>query len=344
MITYAEFWTFSICLLGAVQCFLLSSYFLVLKKGNYRAHRIFAVLMLLIGLRLLKSGHYLFIGEEMPRWWMNVGFAAHLAVGPTVLLYLKTYFGHKIRPKRYLLELFPAGLLLLSAPWLDTANFWYVGGYSLLLCYTLIYQALSIRLWWLEKAKEPGKVSSRWISSILFGTGIFFLAYFANYILRVIPYEAAPVLYSMAVLPISLYAWRSYPELVRSPGRDPARYENLNLDDQQMADIRDRILKLLENETLYLDPDLDLGKLAASASVPSHLLSMTFNRYMGTNFPRLINGYRVQEACRLLHDPDKAHYTIAAIAFEAGFNSLSVFNQHFKKETGVTPSVYRKDR
>lgn len=36
------------------------------------------------------------------------------------------------------------------------------------------------------------------------------------------------------------------------------------------------------------------------------------------------------------------HYTIAAIAFEVGFNSLSVFNQHFKSRMGITPSVYRK--
>jgi AraC-like DNA-binding protein len=36
-------------------------------------------------------------------------------------------------------------------------------------------------------------------------------------------------------------------------------------------------------------------------------------------------------------------YTIAAIAFEVGFNSLTSFNTAFKKETQKTPSTYRKE-
>lgn len=75
MITYVEFWIFSICLLGAVQCFLLAGYFLLLGKGYRQAHRLFAALMLLIGVRLVKSGHYLFAGETLPDWWMNLGFS-----------------------------------------------------------------------------------------------------------------------------------------------------------------------------------------------------------------------------------------------------------------------------
>ncbi|MBL0027284.1 MAG: AraC family transcriptional regulator [Saprospiraceae bacterium] len=39
---------------------------------------------------------------------------------------------------------------------------------------------------------------------------------------------------------------------------------------------------------------------------------------------------------------DKYNYLkISAIAFECGFNSLSVFNQVFKKQFHMTPSEYR---
>ncbi len=36
-------------------------------------------------------------------------------------------------------------------------------------------------------------------------------------------------------------------------------------------------------------------------------------------------------------------YKIASIAYDAGFNSLSTFNEVFKKLTGKTPSDYRKE-
>lgn len=273
---------------------------------------------------------------------MNIGFVAHLAVGPLSWLYVRIFFGKVVRQKAYIIHLLPAGLLLILTPWLDTANFWYVGGYSLLLIYTLVYFSITLRLWWIHMVKRPSSYSKSWIFSLLFGVGVFFLAYFSNYIMRIIPYEMAPVLYSLAVLPISLSAWRSYPELTRTEALVSGKYENLNLDEAQMGRYRDRILHYLEKEQNYLDPGFDLKTLAQDTAIPNHLLSMTLNQHMKTNFTKLVNGYRVAEACRLLHQPEKSHYTIAAVAFEAGFNSISVFNQHFKQCMGMTPSAFRR--
>jgi AraC-like DNA-binding protein len=44
----------------------------------------------------------------------------------------------------------------------------------------------------------------------------------------------------------------------------------------------------------------------------------------------------------MLEDPAHQHKKIATIAYETGFNSLSVFNTAFKKFTSMTPSAYRK--
>ncbi|MEO1097269.1 MAG: helix-turn-helix domain-containing protein, partial [Bacteroidota bacterium] len=60
------------------------------------------------------------------------------------------------------------------------------------------------------------------------------------------------------------------------------------------------------------------------------------------NFNSYINTYRIQEASRLLQDETNGHLTIAAIAFEIGFNSISSFNTAFKKQIGQTPQAYRK--
>ncbi|MFN7330206.1 MAG: helix-turn-helix domain-containing protein [Bacteroidota bacterium] len=50
----------------------------------------------------------------------------------------------------------------------------------------------------------------------------------------------------------------------------------------------------------------------------------------------------MEESKRLLHLVEFKNQTIASIAFEVGFNSLSSFNTAFKKETGETPMAYRQ--
>jgi AraC-like DNA-binding protein len=63
---------------------------------------------------------------------------------------------------------------------------------------------------------------------------------------------------------------------------------------------------------------------------------------MKKNFYDLVNGYRVEEAKRLLLDPKNTNYTILSVGFEAGFNSKTTFNTVFKKFTGLTPTDFRK--
>jgi transcriptional regulator GlxA family with amidase domain len=43
----------------------------------------------------------------------------------------------------------------------------------------------------------------------------------------------------------------------------------------------------------------------------------------------------------LIRNPSKKHLTLAAIGFEAGFNSVSSFNKIFKETTSYTPSQFK---
>ena len=65
---------------------------------------------------------------------------------------------------------------------------------------------------------------------------------------------------------------------------------------------------------------------------------------MNKNFYDLINGYRVDEAKRLLVNPENKNYTILSVGFEAGFNSKTTFNTVFKKFTGLTPTDFREQQ
>ena len=59
------------------------------------------------------------------------------------------------------------------------------------------------------------------------------------------------------------------------------------------------------------------------------------------NFYDLINTHRVEEAKKRLIDSNNTK-TILEILYEVGFNSKSVFNSAFKKNTGFTPTEFRK--
>jgi AraC-like DNA-binding protein len=105
-----------------------------------------------------------------------------------------------------------------------------------------------------------------------------------------------------------------------------------------------RLTGKLKNDKLYLDPDLSLTHLAQIMELPAGKLSWVINNRMGKNFYDLINEYRVKAFIERLSDPEYAHLSILGLAFECGFRSKSTFNTFFKRHTGETPSVYKKNR
>ncbi|RSK29548.1 helix-turn-helix domain-containing protein [Hymenobacter metallilatus] len=99
-----------------------------------------------------------------------------------------------------------------------------------------------------------------------------------------------------------------------------------------------RLLAHMHTARPYLEPELTLGELAAQLRTNTSWLSKVINTGCGQNFNDFINEYRVREAERRLRDPQFRHYTLLAVALEAGFNSKSTFNRVFKKLRGQTPS------
>lgn len=92
----------------------------------------------------------------------------------------------------------------------------------------------------------------------------------------------------------------------------------------------------------YLEPDLTLDQLAAQLSVKPKLLSQVINEMAEQNFFEFINQYRIEEAKRLLTNPKDKKITVLEVLYEVGFNSKSSFNTLFKKETGLTPSEFKR--
>lgn len=99
---------------------------------------------------------------------------------------------------------------------------------------------------------------------------------------------------------------------------------------------------LCETE-LYLNDNLTLPDLCQELGVKSHLVSQVINQHMKTNFYKLINGYRVQYAVKLLDDANK-NWTIERIALESGFSNRVTFNKSFKEQMKCTASEYKKQK
>lgn len=116
------------------------------------------------------------------------------------------------------------------------------------------------------------------------------------------------------------------------------------MDDEQLNAQKEHLIQLMNDEKPYLDTELNLLKLADQMSLSAHQLSYIVNKGFGENFFSFINRYKVENAKKLLQNPDYDHYTILAIAYESGFNSKTAFNTTFKKLTDQTPSEFRKLR
>ena len=103
-----------------------------------------------------------------------------------------------------------------------------------------------------------------------------------------------------------------------------------------------RLLKHINEEKPYLDPELSLRSLARQIDMHPNQLSWLLNESMGKNFNEFINYYRVAAFKTLIRDPKNSQLTLIGLAYDSGFNSKTVFNSSFKKETGLTPKEFLK--
>jgi len=131
-----------------------------------------------------------------------------------------------------------------------------------------------------------------------------------------------------------------FPKLVVH--RPPKKYANSTLDEKEKKRICSTLDILVKENKIYLDAELTIDILAENISCSRHSLSQVLNECMRQSFYDYINHYRVEAAKLLLSDEARKAHKIASIAFDAGFNSISTFNEVFKKISGCTPSQFRR--
>ncbi len=118
----------------------------------------------------------------------------------------------------------------------------------------------------------------------------------------------------------------------------------VNKSEKDSSEDVNRLLEFMETEEPYIDATLTLQKLANKIELPNRDVSILINHNLNQHFFDFINQFRIKKAQSILQNPKNNQLTIQQIMYDVGFNSKSSFYTAFKKQTGVTPSEYRKTK
>ena len=110
-------------------------------------------------------------------------------------------------------------------------------------------------------------------------------------------------------------------------------------DEGGYSELLERIIKLVNDEKLFLYPNLKVSDLAKQLNSNRNYIYHAINVEMGTSFSDYINGLRVDYASRLLEE--RSELSINDVLAKSGFTSSSAFYRNFKKFKGITPTENR---
>jgi AraC-like DNA-binding protein len=183
------------------------------------------------------------------------------------------------------------------------------------------------------------EVKRKWIRYLHIGIALIWVSYFTFLLDELVPYIVGPITYSLVIYPLSFWAIANK---VLQPTEK--KYQNSRLNNQESQQIITKLEAYVQAGKPFLNPDLKLTMVAAKLNTTPHALSQVVNENFQQNFRQYLNSHRVAAAQRMLTLEENAHLTIASIAYDSGFNSLSAFNTAFKKVLQQTPSQYRKEQ
>lgn len=160
--------------------------------------------------------------------------------------------------------------------------------------------------------------------------------------------EAQYIATAVVLLGINIMLLR-YPARIFDPARrDPESAHTPPAPEKTAADedpvkILAPVRRLIEEQGIYREHGMTIGRLASAADMPEYRLRQLINSGLGyRNFNDFLNRFRIDEASARLADPAESHLPVLSIALDVGFRSISSFNKCFKDLHGVTPTAYRK--
>ncbi len=198
-------------------------------------------------------------------------------------------------------------------------------------------------------------ISLKWLRYCIVGIGLVFALAIIVFLLRdglktAFPFNPEYIFYSIMIVfifYIGYFGIKHENIFVSHPmtenGKEDIKsasekYKNSGMKVELAAELHEELLQFMEEKKPYLHPKLSLPELAQQLGISSNQLSQIINQQAKANFHDFVNQYRVKEF--LQNAKNNKNFSLLALALDAGFNSKSSFNYIFKKQKGVSPSLY----
>ena len=120
------------------------------------------------------------------------------------------------------------------------------------------------------------------------------------------------------------------------------KYATSQLRPQDYNDYLKRLIKHMEENKPYLNPDLSLDDLSSQLLILPRYLSQVIHQSTNQNFFEFINRHRIDEFKKQIINAADPKSTILEMLYNVGFNSKSSFNQAFKKYSKKGYNIFYK--
>ncbi|MCF6403088.1 helix-turn-helix domain-containing protein [Chitinophaga filiformis] len=364
--TFAEFFHILI-LLGFLQGAIMSVLLFFSRKRS-RSNRLLGTLILLIALACLN----LYLAES-PWFTSNptlnllgdlIPLVIVMPLGPLLYFYVKSTIDptFRITPKQrmhFLPVIIDCGpqlsiVIYITAALLDfsvpptTSVGTFIDDYNV---YADIprWGSLTVYLWlsarYLTKVSSEKDPQREWLRQFIRLFLVFQIIWFIYLVPYVIPSLTDKVLstvdwypvYIPLVVLIYCLGLKGY---LMTPEEAPVARKVVAPPSEKLVEEAEPLLKkAMEQDRLYLDPELNLAMLSKHTGLPQKTISLVLNQHLQKSFNEFVNGYRV-EAFKQNMQLQQDNLTILAMAFDAGFNSQATFQRAFRSHTGMSPREY----
>lgn len=361
----------TIVLIGGIQGLLLGIFLLVHSgKTDSRANRILSALLCSVSADMIFT--YLDLSDITRQYpsLISISDPLYPLFGPLLYLFVIAFTSKTfIFKKKYFLFFLPAfietGTLLpffsvsvddkLQTLWSLSSGGTRAKEYAFFWTLELLFNmgmtiAASISLQkYAQRLKDylsdPSRVNMIWLGRFVYLAIVFLLLQLIFLILFYAGFSSISTAFIwvyclMAVCFYLISYWALTKPHIFLPEAKTVKYQKTSLSKDKAELLTASLLALMKEKKPYLANSIRINDIADMLSVSTNHISQIINQNLGKNFYNFINHYRVDEAKQLMQSPELQHYTLIAIAMNAGFNSKSTFNKVFKEHTHQIPSEF----
>jgi AraC-like DNA-binding protein len=335
-------------LFGALQGGLLSLLLFRNRRGRL-ANTYFALFITVVGLQL--------IFKVITKTWLmdhasfpyNVSYNFPYLIGPLLYLYIKAR-KENLFNKKDLLHFVPFAISMLGVA-LAMLFWFYILQFHPYIVAGL--QITSLAFYALASYRLGNSELRPFIVMVAMSEGIIAITLAVMHVY----YPDFPDVRMLFLVLTALIYWISYkaitkPDLFIETEFSPVvsigfskntKYAHSSLKETEAKRIEEALQAVMQKDKLFLENDLTIDTLANKLSTSRHHLSQVLNERIKKTYGDFITDLRLEESCRRLSNRANFRFTIAAIALDSGFSSVSSFNDVFKKRYGMTPSKFRDE-